>query len=214
MEYLLKSRENRLSTLIASVEEKHVERLNIHSKIFEYEIQKLHDVDKECHDIFIKQVTNIKESVDLQVAELKSEMAKEFERMENNYTVLHNKFDFVLDAIAKLVEFNTSYSTKLEAKSKQDSMVFAKLEEFLSSIQESISKVDLSTQSIVSQESISQLISKIETNIKTELAPILELVLHLPINTPRAMQLSQRGDKGCGGVRSSKDSEKEQWLEK
>ena len=87
--------------------------------------------------------------------------------------MLHSKVDVVADAIIKLVEFNTAYSTKLEVKSEQDSKVFAKLEEFLSSIKESILKVDLSTQSTMTQESTSQLISKIETNIKIELAPIL-----------------------------------------
>ncbi|CAI9291222.1 unnamed protein product [Lactuca saligna] len=47
-----------------------------------------------------------------------------------------------------------------------------------------------------------------QTNIKSELTPILELVLQLPTNAPPARQVSQGGDKGCGGVGSSKDSEK------
>ncbi|CAH1412567.1 unnamed protein product [Lactuca virosa] len=85
----------------------------------------------------------IKEFVDLQVAELKSEMAKEVEKMEKNDTLLHGKVDVVVDVIAKLVEFNTSYSTTIEVKSDQD----------------------------------------------CKRAPILELVLCLPINAPRAMQV-------------------------
>ncbi|CAI9281696.1 unnamed protein product [Lactuca saligna] len=150
----------------------------------------------------------MKESADLQVAELKSELAKEVEKMEKNYVRLHSKVDVVVDAITKLVEFNTDYLTKLEAKSEKDSKVFAKLEEFLSSIKESISKVDVSTQSTVSQETTSLLISKIETNIKTDLAPILELVLLFPMNAPRVVQVLEGGDKGCGGIGSLKDSEK------
>ncbi|CAI9283452.1 unnamed protein product [Lactuca saligna] len=47
-------------------------------------------------------------------------MAKEVEKMEKNYIVLHSKVDIVADAIVKLVEFNTDYSTKLEVKSEQD----------------------------------------------------------------------------------------------
>ncbi|CAI9299905.1 unnamed protein product [Lactuca saligna] len=77
------------------------------------------------------------------------------------------------------------------------------------SIKESISKFGLSTQSSVFQESISQLISSIEENIKAKFAPILELVLRLPTNAPRVLQLSQGGDKGYSCIGSSKDSEKE-----
>lgn len=80
--------------------------------------------------------------------------------------------------------------------------MFVKLEEFLSSIKQSILKVDRSTQSSVSQESISQLISTIETNIKVDLAPILDLILILPTNVPHILQVSQAGDKGCRGVGS------------
>ena len=63
----------------------------------------------------------------------------------------HNKVDVTVTAITKLVVFNTEYSNKLEAKSEKDSQVFEKLEEYLSSIKESILKVDLSNQSTVSQ---------------------------------------------------------------
>ncbi|CAI9278664.1 unnamed protein product [Lactuca saligna] len=105
------------------------------------------------------------------------------------------KVDVVADAIAKLVEYNTSYSTKRDAKTELGSQVFAKLEEFLSSIKESISKADLLNRSSISQESISKLISSIEANLKAELAPILELVLLLLTNAPPAKQVSQREEK-------------------
>ncbi|CAI9266517.1 unnamed protein product [Lactuca saligna] len=82
MEYLLKSQDNCLCTLVECIKEKQVEWLYAHSKNFEYEIQKLRDVAKERHDVFIEQVTKMKESVDLQGAELKSEMAKKVEKME------------------------------------------------------------------------------------------------------------------------------------
>ncbi|CAH1422454.1 unnamed protein product [Lactuca virosa] len=112
-------------------------------------------------------------------------MDKEVRKLDKSYDVLHSKVDAIANVIDKLVDFNTDYSTKLDIKSEKDSQTFANLEEFMSSIKESISKVNVSPQSNVSQESISQLISKIETNIKTELAPILELVLRLPTNVHR-----------------------------
>ncbi|CAI9278669.1 unnamed protein product [Lactuca saligna] len=128
-----------------------VERLDVQFRSFEYEIQKLHDVAKERHDLFVGKVTKMKESMDQKMDELKSELDNEVEKMEHNYTLLHNKVDVVATAITKLVEFNTDYSTKLEEKLEKDSQVFEKIEEFLSSIKETILKVDLSNQSSVSQ---------------------------------------------------------------
>lgn len=98
--------------------------------------------------------------------------------MERNYTLLHGKVNVIAIAITKSADLNSKYTNKLKSKSEKDSQVFEKMEEFLSSIKESILKVNLSHQSIVSQESFSQLSSNIESNIKSELAPILELALH------------------------------------
>ncbi|CAI9261307.1 unnamed protein product [Lactuca saligna] len=120
MVYLLKSHENRLCSLVESFEQKQIEQMNFHSKSFEYEIQKLRDVSKERHDLFLEQVTKMKQFVDFKVAELMYEIAKEVGKMEKNYTLLHSKVDVVATAITNLVEFNTDYSTKLEEKSEKD----------------------------------------------------------------------------------------------
>ncbi|CAI9277628.1 unnamed protein product [Lactuca saligna] len=84
-----------------------------------------------------------------EVVELKSEITKEVENIEKNYSILHDKVDAIADAITKLVEYNTSFSINFDAKSDKDSKVFEKLDEFLGSLKESMSKVDLSQQSFV-----------------------------------------------------------------
>lgn len=48
------------------------------------------------------------------------------------------------------MEYSTSFSTKLDVKIETDSKVFAKMEEFLGSLKESTSKIDLSYSSSVS----------------------------------------------------------------
>lgn len=78
--------------------------------------------------------------------DLKEEMEKEVEKLEKSHYVLHGKVDIVADAIANLVEYNSVYSTKLDAKIKSNSEVFKKLEKFLSSVKESISQAALSNQ--------------------------------------------------------------------
>ncbi|CAH1440244.1 unnamed protein product [Lactuca virosa] len=144
------TQENHLRSLVESIEKQQVERPEVHAKCFEYDIQKPRDVAKEHHDLFVEKLKTMKESVDLKMAELKSEMAKEVDKIEKIYFVLHGKVDVATDPIVKLLDYNTTYSTNLDVKSDQDSKVFAKLEEFFSSIKESVSKIDISTQSTVS----------------------------------------------------------------
>lgn len=123
-----------------------------HSKRYDYEIHKLHDDAKECHEIFIEKVNARKESLDLKVAELKSLLLEEVKKMEENYKLLHGKVDVIVGAIMSLVEFNNEYTKSFEAKSEKDEKVFEKMDKFLSGIKESLSKVDLLNPSTISQE--------------------------------------------------------------
>lgn len=95
---------------------------------------------------------------------------------------LHSKVDVLADAIKKIVEYNTLFSTKLEAKTKLDSTVFDKLEEFLGCRKESLSKLDLTQQSTFS----------------LVLGPLLKLVNMIPTDAPPIKQVVQGGDKGVG----------------
>ncbi|CAH1432790.1 unnamed protein product [Lactuca virosa] len=95
MECLMKAQENRFRNLIEGIEQKQAEKLVFHSKCYDYEIQKLRDVAKERHELFIEQVTTMKESVDLKIVELKSELSKEVQKMEQNYTSVHGKVYFI-----------------------------------------------------------------------------------------------------------------------
>lgn len=75
----------------------------------------------------------MEDSINLKVVELKSEMSKEVEKIEKKFSIIHGKVDVIADAIMKLVEYNTSYSYKLDTKTEKDSKVFKKLKEFLGS---------------------------------------------------------------------------------
>ncbi|CAI9288188.1 unnamed protein product [Lactuca saligna] len=90
--------------------------------------------------------------------------------------------------------------TKLRDVAKEHHVLFPeevkKLEELVGSLKESLSKLDLSQQSVVSQDSISNMISSIESNLKDELSPLLKLVMLMPTSTQPVNQLVQGGDKG------------------
>lgn len=129
--------------MIKGTEQKLAKRLVFHSESFDYEIRNLRDVSKERHDLFIEHVTTTKESLNIKIAKLKSLLSKEVNKMEENYTLLNGKIDVIVGAITKLVEFNTKYTKYFEAKLENDKKVIVKMEEFLSCINESLSKVDL-----------------------------------------------------------------------
>lgn len=77
-------------------------------------------------------------------------MMKEVENLEKIYYILHGNINVIVDAITKLVQYHTSFSTKFNAKTEIDSKLFDKLEELLGSLKESMSNIDLSQQSFVS----------------------------------------------------------------
>lgn len=54
------------------------------------------------------------------------------------------------------------------------------------------------------------MVSSVESNFKTELAPILDLVLFLPTNTPCSVNVSQGG--GRRGLGSSKGTDEDKGL--
>lgn len=46
-------------------------------------------------------------------------MAKEEEKMEKNYTILPSKVDVIVDAITKLVEFNSDHLTNRDVNQRR-----------------------------------------------------------------------------------------------
>ncbi|CAH1453256.1 unnamed protein product [Lactuca virosa] len=117
---------------------KQAERLAFHSKSFDYEIQILHDDAKARHALFMKKANEMKESLGVKVAEIKSVMIEKVKNMEENYKDLHGKVDVLAVEITRLVEFNTKYPKQFQAKLEKDTMVFEKLEEFMFGIKETL----------------------------------------------------------------------------
>ncbi|CAH1450596.1 unnamed protein product [Lactuca virosa] len=139
-----------VSPTFIGVMQKQSEKLVFHSSGYDSEIQKLRDDAKAHHELFIVNVNEIKESLDVKVDEIKSWMSDEVKRIDKNYKELQGKFDVLAGALTRLVDFTTKYTKQLEAKSEKNAKRFEKIEKFLSSIKETLSKVDLSNQSSIS----------------------------------------------------------------
>ena len=71
-------------------------------------------------DLAFEEVKEVEEFVKLKVVELKYEMSKVVAKLELNYSNLHSKMDVIVDAIKKLVEYNSLFSTTLEAQTTSD----------------------------------------------------------------------------------------------
>ncbi|CAI9281812.1 unnamed protein product [Lactuca saligna] len=68
------AQENGFRIMFDGIKQKKAEKLEVHSKSFKYENQKLRDITKEHLELFVEQVTKMKESMDLKVVELKFEV--------------------------------------------------------------------------------------------------------------------------------------------
>lgn len=133
-------------------------------------------------------MSEFKASVDLKIKEFSDFFANEVRKLDNFYVLMNKKVDLLMGATTRLVEditaFNNDYSGDLKSKFEEDGKTFEKVDKSLSDFQETLSKVALSSQSSISQEYISAMISSIESRFKTELVPIPNLVLCLPTNVP------------------------------
>ncbi|CAI9261973.1 unnamed protein product [Lactuca saligna] len=104
--------------------------------------------------------------------------------------------DIIVDAIIRIVELFSLLITKIDSKTEFDTKVFSKLEEFLGSWKESLSKLHVSPPSSISQESLSKMLSTLENNLKVELAPVLQLVKLMATDAPFVKIWVQGGEKG------------------
>lgn len=100
----------------------------------------------------------MKEGVNRKVEEIQLEMSKEVVKLDQNYSNLHTKVDVIADAVTKVLESFNSLCTKVDSKLESDSKVFAKLEELLRSLKESLSKLEVSPSSSISQEFLSNFV--------------------------------------------------------
>ncbi|CAI9281368.1 unnamed protein product [Lactuca saligna] len=103
-----------------------------------------------------------------QIYDIRTLLKSKVKNFVESSSTLHKKMDVLSEASTLLIKditfFNKDYMVSLQDKVKGDALVFAKVEEFLTEI-----KTMLSSQSTISLESISQMVSNIKTNIKDAL---------------------------------------------
>lgn len=145
-----------MQALNDGVEKRNDERIFNHSQTISGEVSKMCDVSKEHHEIFFKQLEEMKVCLQTQIYD--------------------KKINVIAEALTCLIEdiysFNKDYTIGIQDIVKEDAQVFTRVEEFLSEI-----KTMILAQSTISPESISQMVSNIEKNMKSELDPIRRLLI-------------------------------------
>ncbi|CAI9292928.1 unnamed protein product [Lactuca saligna] len=123
-------------------------------------------------------------SLELQVNELRTLMDKNVKKLDDNYNLLHKKVDVVANATTRLIEDITAFN-----------------KEYLRHYTKWIFRINL----LFLKNPFLLWVSNIESSIKDELAPILNLVLRLATNAQCPMHVSQVGDRRAA-IGSSKGS--------
>ncbi|CAI9271777.1 unnamed protein product [Lactuca saligna] len=121
-------------------------------------------------------------------------MMQEVAKVHQNYSILHNKVDIVADAVTKLDEYHTSMNSK----------EFVHLQGLLEKVKEKISKLEIPPSSTVSQESISQMLSSLETRLKADFDRLLKYINLMPTVAPPVSTGVQGGENGVGASNDTK----------
>ncbi|CAI9290737.1 unnamed protein product [Lactuca saligna] len=79
---LLKSQEDRLKAAMEQIESNPEESVKHHVETFQNEFKVLHEVAKERHVLFVEEVKQVQEYVNLKVESLNSKMSKEVTKFE------------------------------------------------------------------------------------------------------------------------------------
>ncbi|CAI9267253.1 unnamed protein product [Lactuca saligna] len=110
VEYILKSQESRLKTLIEDVDKHNDDRAVTQSRTFNNEISNLRDVSQECHERFEKQFVETKVFLKNQLKEIRILMATEVQKFDDNDPLLHKKVDVVANATTRLIKNITTFN--------------------------------------------------------------------------------------------------------
>lgn len=71
--------------------------------------------------------------------------------------------------------------------------IFTNIDNSLTGFHDCLSKFDIPSTTLISLEQISYVVSSLESCFKTQLAPVLDLVLYLPTNASHPLMLVSQG---------------------
>lgn len=189
---MIKAPKLRLKVVLDQMVQNNECRVKFQFETFNHEVKDVRVVAKERHLLFVQAAKKVQEDVNLKVEEIRKEMMQEVTKVDHNYYILHTKVYIVVDVVTKIVEYHTTINSK----------EFVHLQGVLADVKAMISKLPIPPTSTISQESISKMFSSLESRLKADLDPLLQLVNLIPRAAPPISIGVQGGDKGVGASKN------------
>ncbi|CAI9269666.1 unnamed protein product [Lactuca saligna] len=152
-------------------------RINSLRSDFMKEVKELKIVTKERHVLFVQEVKKVREDVNMQIRELREEMTKEVQNIQQGYESADQKIDIICDAVVQCVKMFEQMNPQMISLSAKEEQNFGELVKQLKELQELSSK---SISPIVSQEFLFQKFTHFEAILHKHLPPLLRISSLLP----------------------------------
>ncbi|CAI9269747.1 unnamed protein product [Lactuca saligna] len=158
------------------------------------EMGKVLVITKERHVLFVQEVKKVREDVNMQIRELREEMMKEVQHIQQGYESTHQKIDIICDAVVQCVKMFEPVNPQMISLSATEEQHFGELVKLLKELKEISSK---SSSPIISQEFLSQKFVHFEAILQKHLTPLLRISSLLPnvSDAPPTVTGVQGGEK-------------------
>ncbi|CAI9271697.1 unnamed protein product [Lactuca saligna] len=186
----LQSQDTKIKGMVKQVVTDVHYRLEQNMKSFKFDVLEFQTVAIERYTLNEKSLSDVKASTELKVQKIHDLITSKVKKI------------YVED----IRDFNVDYKTKLEKNVDKDGEVFKDIETSLNTFQEHISKLTANSTSLMFDANNAK--DVLEACFKSHIAPILDLVFRLPTNSPRAMQVSQAGERGGSSKMGGEDKGK------
>lgn len=132
---LLKRQENCIDD-IQDVDHNNKKRVKTQLSTFASDLKDLKAIAKERHILFNQYVKKVQEDVNFKIQELLDDMSNEIAIVEQDYASLHQKVDFIADAVTKFVKLDEALGPKVEQMSVVDVKSFSNITQLLGELKE------------------------------------------------------------------------------
>ncbi|CAI9284440.1 unnamed protein product [Lactuca saligna] len=191
---LIRDSESRILEKIDQSDSSTENRIKFLRTDFLKEVKDLRMFTKERHVLFVQEVKKVREDVNMQIRELREEMTKEVQTLNQGYDSAHQKIDIICDVVVQCVKRFEPLKSQMTSLLATEVQHFGELVNLMKELKEISSK---SSSSIISQEYLSQKFLHFEAILQKHLTPLLRISSLLPSisDAPPAVKGVQEGEK-------------------
>ncbi|CAI9299544.1 unnamed protein product [Lactuca saligna] len=203
VDIILKCQKHRLHEAISDVDRNTEKRVKAQSLNFTYDLIELKVVAKGRHFLFIQDVKKVREDVNFKLQELREDMGKEIDVLQQDYSSLHQKVDIITDIVTMFSKLYEALGPRVEHMAVDDVQSFLSINQLLVLLKDLVLKTSMVSSLLITPMLLSQKFSLLESTLKKELAPLLKLLNIMPTDgrpVCTAVQGVEKIDVGRGSV--------------